>query len=47
MPTAAFLGARSTEPYWRYQKDCGSRHFGFYPRAVILKFLLYIQFTVL
>jgi hypothetical protein len=26
MPTSAFLGARYTKPYWRYQKGCSSLH---------------------
>ena len=34
MPTSAFLGARYTKPYWRYQKDCSSLHFRVFRRAV-------------
>jgi len=37
MPTATFLGACYTKPYWRYQKGCSSRHFRFCPRTYLLR----------
>jgi hypothetical protein len=38
MPTSAFLGARYTKPYWRYQKGCSSLHFRVSQRAVSMIF---------